>query len=103
MVIFYYEPKGSDSTLIMRPVNSKGDIFMFHVCIDVANEKHDCCILDSDGNVLKDSFTFANNRKGFQELLAAMRAAGDGKSPEVVRVGLESYMLQANRAFAPQT
>jgi transposase len=63
---------------------------MIYAGIDVAKEKHDCCILGSDGEVLKNSFTFANNRKGFSELLTAIRAAGEGKSLQEVRVGLES-------------
>lgn len=63
---------------------------MIYVGIDVAKVKHDCCILGPDGEVLKDSFTFANNRKGFEELLAAIQKALQGNSIDEVRAGLES-------------
>jgi transposase len=63
---------------------------MVRVGIDVAKEKHDCCILDSDGVILRASFSFPNSRKGFEELRAAIQAAAKERSGEEVRVGLES-------------
>ena len=63
---------------------------MIYVGIDVAKEKHDCCILGPDGEVLRDSFTFANNRQGFEELLSAIQKALQEKSNGEVRAGLES-------------
>ena len=63
---------------------------MIYVGIDVAKAKHDCCILGPDGEVLRISFTFANNRKGFNELLAAIHKALQEKSQDGVRAGLES-------------
>ncbi|NLA43444.1 IS110 family transposase [Candidatus Saccharibacteria bacterium] len=63
---------------------------MIYVGIDVAKDKHDCCILGPDGEVLRDSITFANNRKGFEELLAAIQKALQEKSRDEVRAGLES-------------
>ena len=38
---------------------------MVCVGIDVAKDKHDCCILDSDGTVRADCFTIPNNMDGF--------------------------------------
>ena len=38
---------------------------MLYVGIDIASTKHDCCIIDVDGMVLNDNFTFANRREGF--------------------------------------
>jgi transposase len=73
-----------------RQDNRKGDIFMIYVGIDVAKAKHDCCILGPDGEVLRDSFTFVNNRNGFNELLAAIHKALQEKSLGEVRAGLES-------------
>ena len=35
---------------------------MIFVGIDVAKDKHDCFILNSEGTVLADVFTIANNR-----------------------------------------
>ena len=41
---------------------------MIYVGIDVAKDKHDCFITNSDGEVLFKSFTIANNREGFETL-----------------------------------
>ena len=43
-------------------------IAMIYVGIDVAKDKHDCFITNSDGEVLFKSFTIANNREGFETL-----------------------------------
>ena len=58
---------------------------MFLVGIDVAKDKHDCFICDSEGNVLKEVFTFSNDREGFNLLLSFMPT-----SSENVKVGLEA-------------
>lgn len=58
---------------------------MFLVGIDVAKDKHDCFICDSEGNVLKDVFTFSNDREGFNLLLSFIPT-----SSENVKVGLEA-------------
>lgn len=58
---------------------------MFIVGIDVAKDKHDCFICDSEGNVLKDVFTFSNDRDCFNLLLSFMP-----ESCENVKVGLEA-------------
>lgn len=58
---------------------------MFLVGIDVAKDKHDCFICDSEGNVLEDVFTFSNDREGFNLLLSFMPI-----SSENVKVGLEA-------------
>ena len=42
---------------------------MICVGIDVAKDKHDCFILNSEGVVLADAFTIPNNLEGFQTLL----------------------------------
>lgn len=42
---------------------------MICVGIDVAKDKHDCFIMNSEGEVLADVFTIANNREGFETLL----------------------------------
>ncbi len=41
---------------------------MIYVGIDVAKDKHDCFITNSDGEVLFKAFTIANNLTGFTEL-----------------------------------
>ena len=43
---------------------------MIYVGIDVAKDKHDCFITDSDGEILFPVFTIQNNRDGFDDLFA---------------------------------
>lgn len=59
---------------------------MIYVGIDVAKEKHDCFIADSNGTIIEDVFTFENSRKGFMLLLSKIPDAGS----ENIRIGLES-------------
>ena len=46
---------------------------MICVGIDVAKDKHDCFILNSEGEVLADVFTIPNNAEGFDRLLQTIR------------------------------
>jgi len=59
---------------------------MICVGIDVAKDKHDCFIMNSEGEVLADVFTIANNREGFETLLQKIRAYPQVK----IKVGLEA-------------
>ena len=43
---------------------------MIYVGIDVAKDKHDCFITNSDGEVLFPVFTIQNNRDGFDVLFS---------------------------------
>lgn len=45
---------------------------MIYVGIDVAKNKHDCFIVDSEGEIIHDVFTFENSRQGFDQLLKAI-------------------------------
>ena len=61
---------------------------MVCVGIDVAKDKHDCFILSSEGEVLADVFTIANNREGFETLLQRIQSC---TSPtDKIKVGLEA-------------
>ena len=60
---------------------------MVCVGIDVAKDKHDCCILDSDGMVRADCFTIPNNMDGFKQLLQTIRNCT--KKSDKIKVGLE--------------
>jgi transposase len=42
---------------------------MVFVGIDVASQKHDCCILNAQGERLS-AFSFANDKQGFEKLLS---------------------------------
>jgi transposase len=61
---------------------------MIYAGIDVSKDKHDCCILDSDGKKLFPVFTIPNNRSGFNELFAKL--AETGKDMNEIIVGLEA-------------
>ena len=61
---------------------------MVFVGIDVAKDKHDCFILNSEGTVLADVFTIANNRSGFEMLLSRIQSCSQGESK--IKVGLEA-------------
>ena len=61
---------------------------MIYVGIDVAKDKHDCFITNSDGEVLFKSFTIANNRDGFETLFQRIQSVSDDLTK--VKVGLEA-------------
>ena len=61
---------------------------MIYVGIDVAKDKHDCFITNSDGEVLFKSFTISNNREGFDTLFQRIRAVSEDFNN--VKVGLEA-------------
>lgn len=64
------------------------EIFMIYVGIDVAKDKHDCFITNSDGEVLFKSFTISNNREGFETLFQKVQSVSDDLTK--VKVGLEA-------------
>lgn len=37
----------------------------YFIGIDIAKFKHDCFIMDQDGTVIRNSFSFKNNKAGF--------------------------------------
>ena len=61
---------------------------MICVGIDVAKDKHDCFILNSEGVVLADVFTIPNNLEGFNTLLDKLRAYSTPQ--DSIKVGLEA-------------
>lgn len=61
---------------------------MIFVGIDVAKDKHDCFITNSDGEVLFHSFSITNNLSGFTELYQNILSVMDGVNK--VKVGLEA-------------
>ena len=62
---------------------------MIYVGIDVAKDKHDCFITNSDGEALFKSFTIPNNRKGFETLFQKVQSVSDDLTK--VKVGLEAH------------
>ncbi len=47
---------------------------MIYVGIDVSKDKHDCYIVNSDGEVLKDVFTIQNHQDGFNLLFQTLKS-----------------------------
>ena len=62
--------------------------FMIYVGIDIAKDKHDCFITNSDGSVLFKPFTIPNNREGFETLFQRIESVTEDLSK--VKVGLEA-------------
>ena len=61
---------------------------MVCVGIDVAKDKHDCFIMNSEGETLAEVFTIPNSREGFEALLQHIRSC---TSPsDKIKVGLEA-------------
>lgn len=74
----------------------------FYVGIDIAKYKHDCFIADDLGCVVRDSFSFKNDKDGFDVLLSILKKL---KSKGQIKIGFEStghyhfnlkLMLEAN-------
>ena len=61
---------------------------MIYVGIDVAKDKHDCFITNSDGEELFKAFTITNNLDGFNELHQKIASVMDDVTK--VKVGLET-------------
>ena len=61
---------------------------MIYVGIDVAKDKHDCYITNSDGEVLFKVFTIENNLDGFNDLYQKIKSVSRNLSK--VKVGLEA-------------
>ena len=61
---------------------------MICVGIDVAKDKHDCIILNSEGKILAGAFTFPNNAEGFDTLLHKIHSCEN--SNDKIKVGLEA-------------
>ena len=77
---------------------------MVCIGIDVAKDKHDCFILNSEGEVLSDVFTIANTMEGFCSLLQRIQACITPQ--EKIKVGLEatghySYNILVHQPVKP--
>jgi transposase len=61
---------------------------MIYVGIDVAKDKHDCFITNSDAEVLFKAFTIQNNKEGFDNLYQRIESVAEDLTK--VKVGLEA-------------
>ena len=61
---------------------------MIYVGIDIAKDKHDCFIINSNETVLFDVFTIQNNKDGFDELYNKISSLA--KDFSIIKIGLEA-------------
>ncbi len=61
---------------------------MIYVGIDVAKDKHDCCILDDESRKVYPIFTISNDKVGFDELFSRIEEVTTDKAE--IKVGLEA-------------
>ena len=59
----------------------------YFIGIDISKFKHDCFIMDENGEVIKDSFSFNNDSIGFNTLLDALSLLDPSKEK---RIGFEA-------------
>jgi transposase len=60
---------------------------MYFVGIDVSKYKHDCFIVTEEAVVIKETFSFDNNRTGFNEFFSILSSLDP---PNKIRIGLEA-------------
>jgi len=61
---------------------------MIYVGIDIAKDKHDCVIVDDEGEILVDHFSFSNNLSGFELLIQNIHSVSHDF--ENIKIGLEA-------------
>ncbi len=61
---------------------------MIYLGIDISKDKHDCCILSQDGQLLTKPFLVPNSRKGYEKLFSVISSFEN--NPQKVKVGLEA-------------
>jgi Transposase and inactivated derivatives len=61
---------------------------LIYVGIDVAKDKHECIVSNTDGLILFKPFTIANNRSGFDDLFSKLKSCSEDLSN--IKVGLEA-------------
>ena len=59
----------------------------YYVGLDLAKYKHDCFVMDENGEVIQDSFSFNNDSIGFNTLLNVLNALDPNQEK---RIGLEA-------------
>ena len=59
----------------------------YYVGLDLTKYKHDCFVMDENGEVIQDSFSFNNDLVGFNTLLSVLNALDPNQEK---RIGLEA-------------
>lgn len=73
--------------MTMVTVKEGGNMPKLFIGIDVSKFKHTCCIIDDQGEIVKESFDFNNNRDGFNLLITTIKSLSKNHK---IKVGLES-------------
>lgn len=60
---------------------------MYFIGIDISKYKHDCFIMNETGQVIRDSFSFDNNKEGFKLFLGVVQSLDCSQE---IKIGLES-------------
>ena len=60
---------------------------MYYIGIDVSKYKHDCFIMNEHGVVIRDSFSFDNNKEGFKLFLDVVKSLDCSQE---IKIGLEA-------------
>lgn len=63
---------------------------MIFVGIDVAKNKHDCCIINSEGVVITNTLRISNSKEGFETLFSEIQSALPSLDFSQIKIGLES-------------
>lgn len=63
----------------------------YYVGIDVSKFKHTCCIIDENGEVIKQCFDFSNLKEGFDSLIDVFNSIEEPKSFEIVMEATGHY------------
>lgn len=79
---------GSSVDTLTVSIHYKGATIMIYVGIDVAKDKHDCLISNSDGQILYPTFTISNNSEGFNLLCSRIISCTLDLSQ--IKIGLEA-------------
>ena len=70
---------------------------MILVGIDVAKDKHDCFICNSEGEALCKTFSFPNSMEGFNDLYVKIKSFSEDLSK--LKVGLEATGHYSSHMF----
>ena len=60
---------------------------MYFIGIDLSKYKHDCFIMNNNGQVIRDSFSFDNSQEGFKYLLDVLKSLDCSQE---IKIGLEA-------------
>lgn len=62
-----------------------------YVGIDVSKFKHTCCIMDDNGEIIKDSFDFPNTKEGFDSLVSSFEYLDNPNNFKIVMESTGHY------------